>query len=45
MLFLFVGGGSGVGKSQIIEYLIETLNEKNLSAVTIAIDNYYKDRP
>lgn len=45
MLFIFIGGGSGIGKSEITKQLGNILENQGCTVVTISVDNYYKERP
>ncbi|WP_367607610.1 uridine kinase [Legionella sp. W05-934-2] len=45
MLFIFIGGGSGIGKSEITEQLGILLEGSGFVVKALSMDNYYKERP
>ena len=45
MLFVFIAGGSGIGKSEISARLAKKLQENGYKTAEVRMDNYYKNRP
>lgn len=44
-LFVFIGGGSGAGKSSITKLAVKSLRDQGISVQQISLDDYYYERP
>lgn len=44
MLFLFIGGASASGKTQVAKEVTKLLRQKNIEVVELSLDNYYKSQ-